>query len=153
MYPVCKHGHKLSPDNLYSYTRNGYINEFCKKCNAINTRKYRIADPEKHRMYVLNYRTKNHTAIKERDNKRSYLKEKNALNKYPQKFKARSLTKYAIKTGLLKRMPCVVCNNIFKIHAHHEDYSKPLEVVWLCVKHHAQRHRKYDRLVLGKVKP
>jgi len=24
---------------------------------------------------------------------------------------------------------------------HHEDYSKPLEIVWLCIKHHAERHR------------
>ena len=26
---------------------------------------------------------------------------------------------------------------------HHEDYSKPLEVMWLCKKHHGERHRKY----------
>jgi hypothetical protein len=26
-------------------------------------------------------------------------------------------------------------------HAHHEDYSKPLEVRWLCTQHHNEAHR------------
>jgi hypothetical protein len=27
-----------------------------------------------------------------------------------------------------------------KVHAHHEDYSRPLDVTWLCQKCHVQRH-------------
>jgi hypothetical protein len=36
-------------------------------------------------------------------------------------------------------MPCVVCGNP-KTDGHHEDYSKVLDVVWLCRKHHMERH-------------
>lgn len=28
-----------------------------------------------------------------------------------------------------------------KVQAHHDDYSKPLEVRWLCVPHHALHHK------------
>lgn len=45
----------------------------------------------------------------------------------------------AIKNGTLKRMPCQVCGNP-KVEAHHDDYDKPLEVMWLCQKHHRARH-------------
>ncbi len=45
----------------------------------------------------------------------------------------------AIKYGQLTKAPCVVCGG--KAQAHHENYSKPLEVVWLCPEHHKERHK------------
>lgn len=58
-----------------------------------------------------------------------------------QKVRARWLTGAWIRRGKLKRRPCVVCGSEFS-ESHHEDYSKPLAVVWLCRKHHMDRHRK-----------
>jgi hypothetical protein len=46
----------------------------------------------------------------------------------------------AKRHGLLVPQPCERCGNP-KVHAHHEDYSKPLEVTWLCHKHHFMRHK------------
>lgn len=46
----------------------------------------------------------------------------------------------AIKKGLLIRMPCVRCGEA-KSLAHHEDYDKPLDVMWLCQPCHKQRHK------------
>lgn len=40
----------------------------------------------------------------------------------------------------LKSSPCEVCGCVSS-QAHHEDYNKPLEVVWLCQKHHSGVHR------------
>ena len=45
----------------------------------------------------------------------------------------------AIKKGL-RREPCAVCGSNKDVEAHHEDYSKPLAITWLCPKHHRQLH-------------
>jgi len=45
---------------------------------------------------------------------------------------------HAIKTGKIKKMPCEICGN--KAQAHHSDYDKPLNINWLCRKHHADWH-------------
>lgn len=54
---------------------------------------------------------------------------------------AHSATARAVKKGALVRLPCEVCGNLDS-HAHHDDYSKPLEVRWLCHTHHMELHRK-----------
>lgn len=48
-------------------------------------------------------------------------------------------TYQAIVKGDLVRKPCEVCGEL-KVHAHHDDYNKPLEVRWLCEKHHKEHH-------------
>lgn len=47
----------------------------------------------------------------------------------------------ALRRGDLVREPCVVCGDPNSM-AHHEDYSKPLVVQWLCNFHHSELHRK-----------
>jgi len=46
----------------------------------------------------------------------------------------------AVRCGLLTPQPCVVCGSP-DVVAHHEDYSKPLDVIWYCIKHHNELHR------------
>lgn len=45
----------------------------------------------------------------------------------------------AIADGVLVRQPCEVCGRE-PAHGHHDDYSKPLEVRWLCPSHHTRLH-------------
>jgi len=47
---------------------------------------------------------------------------------------------YSAVRRKLKKQPCVICGEHQRVHAHHENYSRPLEVVWLCQSHHAERH-------------
>lgn len=61
---------------------------------------------------------------------------------HPEKFVARQAARNAIYAGKLIRQPCEVCS-VSETHAHHDDYSKPLDVRWLCRKHHAEHHRRY----------
>ncbi len=56
----------------------------------------------------------------------------------PDKAKARNAVSNAIRDGKLERGPCEVvgCNN--KAQAHHDDYSQPFQIRWLCFKHHRE---------------
>lgn len=47
----------------------------------------------------------------------------------------------AVKSGSIKRLPCERCGTTNMVQGHHEDYSKPLDVMWLCPIHHAERHK------------
>ena len=57
------------------------------------------------------------------------------------KYHVEGLVRYAIKTKKLSKKPCEICEKQFAF-AHHDDYSKPLEVRWLCNYHHTEYHRK-----------
>ena len=60
---------------------------------------------------------------------------------------ANQLVNRAVRNGeLVKPDHCSECgcnSSERRIEGHHEDYSKPLEVVWLCTECHGKRHRKY----------
>lgn len=63
--------------------------------------------------------------------------------KHPEKMLARSRLKKAVISGKVIRGCCEVCGDI-KTDGHHTDYEKPLEVMWLCRKHHLELHRKNE---------
>jgi hypothetical protein len=69
----------------------------------------------------------------------------------PIKKKARAMVSNAIRDGRMLRQPCLVCG--CKAAAHHEDYSKPLSVHWLCTKHHMDRHVHLNTAETLKIKP
>jgi len=60
---------------------------------------------------------------------------KNYREQHPETEIAHHLVHTAIRRGNLVRQPCEVCDG-FYAQAHHDDYSKPLEVRWLCKRHH-----------------
>jgi len=57
--------------------------------------------------------------------------------KYPERIKAQRLIFSALRNKSLERKPCEICG-CEKSEAHHEDYSKPLDINWLCKKHHVE---------------
>lgn len=65
---------------------------------------------------------------------------KRQKEKYPIRRAARIAVGNAIARGGLIRLPCEKCGEV-KVHAHHDDYSKPLSVRWLCVVHHREHHK------------
>lgn len=62
----------------------------------------------------------------------------------PLKMASRRYLRTAIESGIIIRPDkCVTCFKECKPEAHHEDYMKPLEVVWLCRSCHGKEHRKH----------
>ena len=55
---------------------------------------------------------------------------------------ARARTKMAVRRGHLTRQPCEVCGAA-DTEAHHDDYSRPLDVRWLCRPHHLAHHKEH----------
>lgn len=64
--------------------------------------------------------------------------ESRAYNK-SEKGRAAQQLRDAVRQGKIKRQPCEVCGEP-DAQGHHTDYSKPLEVRWLCAKHHREEH-------------
>lgn len=60
----------------------------------------------------------------------------------PEKCRANSAVTNAVRDGRLdKPKACEGCGAEKRLHGHHEDYAKPLEVRWLCAQCHKDRHR------------
>ncbi|HZX14944.1 MAG TPA: hypothetical protein VFF49_11170 [Thermodesulfobacteriota bacterium] len=60
---------------------------------------------------------------------------------HPEAFKAYCKVAYALKIGkLVKPKKCSRCNRESRLSAHHEDYLKPLDVIWLCSSCHKKIH-------------
>lgn len=104
---------------------------------------------EEYNKWFSEYREKNRKKIRRYNKKYNkvwrkkygYHNEENSKKRYPEKQYARRMVRTAILYGKLKKLSCEECGNK-KSQAHHEDYSKPLEVIWLCSIHHTERHKK-----------
>lgn len=64
----------------------------------------------------------------------------NYRERFPEKVAATIAVNNAVRDGRLVKQPCESCG-VLKVEAHHDDYSKPLEVRWVCNKHHRAIHK------------
>ena len=58
----------------------------------------------------------------------------------------------AVADGELSREWCEVCGEV-EVEAHHDDYSRPLDVRWLCRRHHKLWHKEHPSGVDWKTGP
>jgi hypothetical protein len=129
---ICKAKKPLEDFYVHSRMADGHLGK-CKQCcrdyaktarrtpsqgERIRLRdKLRYQDPKRHKEALAN-------------NKRMRLRN-------PIKTKAWNAVSNAVRDGRLLRQPCEICGA--KAEAHHEDYTKPLEVRWMCFKCHRER--------------
>jgi hypothetical protein len=91
------------------------------------------ADPEKDRARRRLYR-RQHPEMTRASRRKS-------IEATPTKQRARVLLNRALRDGSMPRPDhCSECKETCIPHGHHEDYSQPFEVVWLCARCHAKRH-------------
>ena len=72
--------------------------------------------------------------------KMKYESTKRMREKCPEKHRAHQIVKRAVRNGTLVKSPCTC--RVEKVLGHHEDYSKPLEVIWMCTECHTKLHVK-----------
>jgi hypothetical protein len=105
------------------------------------SRRWNRKNPEKKRATSQRYQRQN--PEKGAESMRRYTK------RHPEKLKAHSAVSHAVRDGRLKRPDlCERCGRPGRpiadgrapIQAHHHDYSKPLEVEWLCIDCHGAEH-------------
>jgi hypothetical protein len=60
----------------------------------------------------------------------------------PRKYEVYNIVAKAVKLGAIESSPCTECGEE-KVDAHHVDYSKPLDVIWLCKQHHLKVHTEH----------
>ena len=129
----CKTDKPLTEFYKHSQMADGYLNK-CKECTKHDAKSNRTQNLEKYRAYdrargKIPERIKANTEVNRAwraEDKRRHM--------------AHSAVARAIKAGSLVRSPCIRCGES-KSLAHHEDYDKPLDVMWLCQPCHKQRHK------------
>lgn len=108
-------------DKIREYDRNRPNAKERVAQNKERINRYKTENPDKHKKY--------------NEQKRNWSKK----NKH--KRNAHLKVSRALYNGIIKRPDtCDECNQLKKIEAHHEDYKKPLEVMWLCIECHNKRH-------------
>ena len=127
---VCSGCRRKKEDGIAGFVRNGSYERkdgtvvtkyLCRKCR---------------REYEKKYYKKNRERICKTTRERTTKQQINAHN----------AVKKAINAGDLERPDeCPECgDDAMTIHAHHEDYSNPLDVEWLCPSCHMRLHESQD---------
>lgn len=126
----CGETKPLSDFYKHPMMADGHVNK-CKECN-----KRDVTDNRKGKIdYYRDY-------DRERGSRKTLEDTQKYRSENPKKYKAHSAVNYALRSGKLVKQPCEICDRI-DTHAHHCDYNKPLEVMWLCPVHHVEWHQKH----------
>ena len=126
---LCTECNVGKPFDSFHKDKKGYLGlkSKCKGCaKRINSKRY---EDKKEHILSLNKAW--------RDENKEYW---NGRPHDPVKRKARDAVNNAVKAGTLVKHPCEVCGEL-KVEGHHDDYSKPLCVRWLCNACHNHHHK------------
>jgi hypothetical protein len=154
---VCRECQQEKPlDHFYKHEKmkDGHLNK-CIQCVKDRVSKHRAENLEKIREYDRLRGTLQHR--RDLVKKYSLTEQGKAIKKksidaykkrWPMKYAAHVITRNAIRDGILTRAEsCEVCESTDRIDGHHDDYTKPLEIRWLCRKCHVDWHKKNNPII------
>lgn len=167
---VCKEVKPFEEFTKSSRGKDGYHPQ-CKDCKKKKENEWAQENREKKLDSRKRYREKNREQIRKTDreayqkdpekfrakariSQKKYFNSEKGRKKYrdqslilrkrfPEKARARSLLSNAVCDGkIIRPSKCSLCGDDKSvIEAHHSDYSKPLDVVWVCKTCHFMIHR------------
>jgi hypothetical protein len=144
----CKVEKELDKFYKHSKMADGHLNK-CIVCVKENVKNYRLLNLEKVKLEVKKRaKDPNRVASKKKyeQSEKGKLAKKRAMDsykeRYPMKRASHIMVGSALLTGkIVKPNCCSECNSSKKIEAHHDDYTKPMELRWLCEKCHKEWHK------------
>lgn len=131
----CKMYKPLTEFYVNRSMKDGHLN-ICKVCRKkqVQERYYKSENRNKLKAYEKKRFQTEERKLKALEYQRKHRQETN-----PEKYIARNAVNNAVRDGKLIKEPCEVCKDP-NSQGHHTDYNKPLEVTWLCFRHHRKAH-------------
>lgn len=133
------------------------VEEWCKKCHNEITEKVKSKNPTKYKEAARKRRNK-HKVHLYRLIRRWILKNNKKMKLYYNEYQkayqkgvgkkatqARRKITYLVGKGKIKKHPCKKCGTLIVEAHHYKGYDYPLEIQWLCKKHHLKAHNKVLR--------
>jgi len=145
----CKKWQDLDCFYKHPQMKDGHLGK-CKECAKKDVLEHRIANIERIRDYDKERNQLPHRKQGRKDYAQAHPDiiakcHKKYRRKYPTKYLAKTLLNNAVRDKRLKKPDkCSECGRKCRIHGHHEDYYKPLEVIWLCQICHIKRHKEVN---------
>ena len=142
---ICKVcGATKSADEFYKSNRST-----CKECVKSQSKEYRQKNSEYYREYDKR-RYQENPMVRERQRRyqqteagRASMHESRRkwVQQNPEKRAAHVILNNRLRNGQINKPDnCEDCGSGGRIHGHHHDYTRPLDVEWLCASCHAKRH-------------
>lgn len=129
MSKLCKGCDQTKPlDAFYRHAamHDGYMSK-CKDCSKAAVRLHRRLNE----------------SVRDYDRRRGSRQDAETIRVYraahPDAYRAHNAVNNAVRDGRLSKEPCLFCSEV-KVHGHHRDYAKPLDVIWLCPRCHHRLH-------------
>ena len=95
--------------------------------------KQRYAETDKRKAVVKRF------TASEKNIKAQKIRKERQQKLHPNRYAANVILNNAVRDEKLEKLPCFICG-AKKVEGHHPDYDRPLDVVWLCPKHHRKLH-------------
>ena len=127
---------KPEKDFNFANKEKGTRQKLCRKCFSEYNRERYLANKDKVKANVASYRKANPEKV--------YQTRLKSFEKNGTRGNCYRLIEAALKAGVIEKPDlCQVCGKKpdKRIEAHHEDYSKPLDIVWCCSKCHDELDR------------
>lgn len=134
--------------------KDGRLNK-CKECQKKSSSDSKKNNPERTReqgrKYARKQSTKDKYALLSKDPNYK-LKRSIAGKRYRERYKKKTMARYIVahakRTGIIVPPDhCSCCMSKCNPHAHHSDYNKPLDVIWLCDRCHKDWHISNEAIV------